>query len=282
MGKPWCVHLPVVTVPQAGMPKPVTIIVPFYMNHGFLQRQLEHWDRYPAIVKAHLRGIIVDDGSPTPAELPAHLPFPIRLFRIEQDIRWNWLAARNIAFHHAPEGWCLVTDIDHIVPAETIVRCQHGQHHDGTIYGFSRQEHTGEPLTPHPNSWFLTRQMFWRVGGYDETLSGHYGTDGEYRRRCAQTAKMAILSDHLIRHEHIGDSSTTAYLRKQPEDAGVKALIAKRQAGWRPKVLSYAYHEVTHDGQRDGRRFGRDDDGGGTHRSASAISIGAQGMDGGL
>jgi len=47
-----------------------------------------------------------------------------------------------------------------------------------------------------------------------------------------------------VRHEYQGDSSTTAYLRKQPEDAGVKAIIAKRGRFWAPRVLSFPYHEV--------------------------------------
>ena len=91
--------------------------------------------------------------------------------------------------------------------------------------------------------------MFWRVGGYDETLSGHYGTDGDWRRRCAATARMQILEDRLIRQEHDGDSSTTRYLRKQPEDAQVKHLVAARGTHWRPKTLSFPYHEVTRIGE---------------------------------
>lgn len=112
------------------------------------------------------------------------------------------------------------------------------------IYRLSRREHTGKAIHPHPNSMLMTRAMFWKVGGYDEELSGHYGTDGDWRRRCAATAKVLTLSDELVRHEYVGDSSTSGYLRKQPQDAGKKAIIARRGKGWRPKVLSFPYHEV--------------------------------------
>lgn len=210
MGRPWSQGLPLVSVAM-GDPKPVTFVVPYYDNKNFLRQQLAWWDTYHPELRRYLSGIIVDDGSPEPAHVPERTPFPIRLFRIEVDIRWNWLAARNIGFHHAPEGWCLVTDIDHVIPATTAQACVFGTHDPAIIYGFSRIEHTGEPLAPHPNSWYLTRQLFWKVGGYDETLSGHYGTDGDWRRRCAATAPMAILQDRLIRHEHQGDSSTTRY-----------------------------------------------------------------------
>jgi hypothetical protein len=167
----------------------------------------------------------------------------VRLFRIEVDVRWNWLAARNIGMKHA-EGWCVLTDMDHVIPESTLDALVYGQHDARTIYGFSRVESTGEKANPHPNSWFLTRSMFWNVGGYDETLSGHYGTDGSWRRRLAKAAPMAILADRLVRHEYSGDSSTTGYLRKQPIDAAVSRLDKSRDAGFSAKVLSFPYHEV--------------------------------------
>lgn len=247
MGKVWSEKLKTVTVPQSDQPKPVTIIYPFYMNGKFLRQHIGWWHTFPAWLKAHLNAIIVDDGSPEPASdaiKGMQFPFPVRLFRIQQDVRWNWLAARNIGFRHAAEGWCLVTDMDHVIPQTTAASVIYGQHDEGTIYGFSRKEYTGITVPPHPNSWLMTRRMFWRVGGYDEALSGHYGTDGDWRRRCAATAPMEILTDRLIRHEYQQDSSTTTYLRKQPEDAEVKRIIAKRGNGWRPKVLSFPYEEV--------------------------------------
>lgn len=246
-GQPWTHGLKTVHAVQRDLPKPVTLVYPYYDNPGFLRRQMDGWFQYDEDVAAKLSLIVVDDGSP---DHPAHTvvaktrPFPIRIFRIDQDVRWNWLAARNIGFHHAPEGWVLVTDMDHVIPRETICRVVYGWHYPKVIYGFARQEQDGRLLPAHPNSWLMTRAMFWTVGGYDETLSGHYGTDGDWRRRCAAVAPIHILTDRLIRHEHEGDSSTVRYLRKQPQDAAVKRLIAMRGKNWRPKVLTFPYREV--------------------------------------
>jgi hypothetical protein len=234
-------------VPRRDTPKPLTLVVPFYRNQHFLRRQVEWWSLLAPDLQANLSAIIVDDGSPEPASDVLHdmaQPFPIRLFRIHEDRRWNWLAARNIGFHHAPHGWVLVTDMDHVVPEATFRSVLYGAHHHDTIYGFSRKEYTGVRIPPHPNSWLMTRAMFWKVGGYDEELSGKYGTDGDIRRRFAATAPINILTDHLIRHEYQQDSSTTTYLRKQAIDAAVKGIIAKRGPGWTPKTLSFAYDEV--------------------------------------
>lgn len=228
--------------------KLITLVYPYYENPRFLEHQLGVWASYPDVVRRHVCAIVVDDGSPdSPAErvlAGRASPFPMRLFRIDVDVRWNWLAARNIAMYHALDGWCVLTDMDHVVTEETATSLLFGIHNRGVIYRFSRREHTGEPVHPHPNSMFMTRETFWKVGGYDEALSGHYGTDGDWRRRCAETAPVRLLEDELVRHEYQGDSSTTRYKRKQPEDAGKKAIIARRKRGWRPKTLSFPYHEV--------------------------------------
>lgn len=245
MGRLWCRDLRTVTIPAGDTPKPVTIVVPYYENPRFLQQQLAAWDTFAALVRPHVSAIVVDDGSPEPATLPTDLPLAVRLFRIDVDVRWNWLAARNIGMHHAAEGWCLVTDMDHVIPAETMRAAVYGRHDPAVIYAFSRREHTGAPAAPHSASFLLTRAMFWAVGGYDESLSGFYGTDGDWRRRCAAIAPMEILADVLVRHEYQQDASTTRYLRKQPEDAAVKRLVAARGRGWTPKVRSFPYHEVT-------------------------------------
>jgi hypothetical protein len=248
VGSRWDAGLPFARVPDGAAPKPVTFVYPYYCNPSFLRRQVGWWHTYAPETRAHLRAIIVDDGSPAdPADAVIRaeaLPFPVRVFRIEVDVRWNWLAARNLGAEKAPEGWLAITDMDHVVPESTARALVYGQHDEAVIYGFSRRESTGEPLAAHPNSWFLTRAMFWRVGGYDEALSGHYGTDGDWRRRCAATARVEILRDRLIRYEYDGDSSTTRYLRKQPEDAAVSRIVRARKPGWRPKALSFPYREV--------------------------------------
>lgn len=231
-----------------GDPKPVTLVYPYYENPTFLARQVMNWARYNESARRFVRAIVVDDGSPRyPAEKVLRglsQPIPIRLFRIDVDVRWNWLAARNIAMKHAETEWCLMTDMDHVVEPKTIVNVVSGQHDSCTIYRFSRREHTGVHVHPHPNSMLLTKTMFWKVGGYDEALSGHYGTDGDWRRRCAEKSRVRLLRDELVRHEYVDDSSTTHYKRKQPEDAGKKAIIARRGRKWKPKTLSFPYREV--------------------------------------
>lgn len=239
--------MPVVDVPQGATPKAVTFIVPYYLNPNFLQRQIAWWCQYPESVRAHVSAIIADDCSPVPAVLPSQRPFPIRLLRMEKDYRWGWPCARNRAAHEAPDTWLLLTDMDHVVPPSTAEALVFGKHDPERIYVFSRIETTGEKLAPHPNSFLMTRDMFWRVGGYDERFLGHYGNDGRYRRRCAKTTQILVLRDRLIRHEHVGDASTPehVYARKQPLDANAKRIEAAIPKGAPPKTLTVPWHEVT-------------------------------------
>lgn len=228
--------------------KSITFIYPYYENPQFLKYQLEVWGDYSPQARERVRVIVVDDGSPNhPAEKVLEqglAPIRIRLFRIDADVRWNWLAARNIGMKWAFDGWCALTDMDHVISHDVAMALISMNHDPDVIYRFGRCEHTGEVIHPHPNSMFMTKQKFWQVGGYDEALSGHYGTDGDWRRRCAQASKVMLMPERLIRHEYCGDSSTIRYKRKQPEDAGKKAIIARRGKGWRPKTLSFPYHEV--------------------------------------
>ena len=244
----WCRDLPLVRIARASTPRPFTLVVPYYEQPVFFARQLADWAALPPELAAHVTVCVVDDGSPTrPATAVPRPPLGItfRLFRIGVDVRWNWLAARNIGMQHAAEGWCLLTDMDHVVPAETMHACVYGVHNPRIAYAFSRREHTGAAIHPHSASFFLTRELFWQVGGYDEALAGYYGTDGDWRRRVAVVAPIVILTDELVRHEFVDDASVMRYQRKQPEDAAVRALIAARRPGWRPRVLSFPYAEVT-------------------------------------
>lgn len=229
-------------------PRRITFVYPYYENPEFLKKQILGWRRFPAQLRDLIDVIIVDDGSPKhPAKdviVDSIWPMHLRLFRIDVDVRWNWLAARNIGMHHTMTQWNVLTDMDHVVLHNVATSLTRRDYRPDTIYRFGRKESNGLIIHPHPNSMFMTRDVFWAVGGYDEALSGHYGTDGDWRRRCAKTARIRLLPERLERHEYEGDSSTTAYKRKQPEDAGKKAIIARRGPGWRPLTLSFPYHEV--------------------------------------
>ena len=164
------------------------------MNQGMLDEHLRRLERLPAGVRDELELIVVDDGSPNGEAQAREIGLPVRVFRIDVDIRWNQDAARNIAAHKADASWLLLTDIDHLVPQRTFEWLLDNKLQKKTVYRFQRMTLDAiggkkDALTeykPHPNSWFMMRGMYERIGGYDERFAGHYGTDAEFRDRAVR------------------------------------------------------------------------------------------------
>jgi hypothetical protein len=235
----------------------MTLCLPYYLNRGMLARQLAAIRALPRDLLDTLCVIVVDDGSPDGPACGAAIGCPLTIYRIEVDVRWNQDAARNIAVAHARTRWVLLTDIDHLVPRETWATLAATKLSKHYVYRFGRmtldadgEKPTLSPYKPHPNSWLMTRDMYDRIGGYDERFAGHYGTDAEFRDRVARTAPIIMLESVLWRvpRTTIPDASTTTYTRKNdPIDDGAIPRIKNQRAmepEWKPKRLTFPYHQV--------------------------------------
>lgn len=237
--------------------RPITIVLPYYINQGMLLEQLRSWRALPADIRAQLHVVVVDDGSPREPALPvvqAAEPAGVasfRLYRTGVDVRWNWLFCRNLGVKVADTEWVLLTDIDHVAPEATWRSLMTDKLDPRSVYRFSRVD--APALTPykaHPNSWFLTRALFDAIGGYDERFSGFYGTDSEFRERVQAAARAVIMrGDVLVRYprEVIADASTTTYGRKEPQDRENVTRIKDARAqvkNWRPLRVTFPYERL--------------------------------------
>lgn len=225
----------------------ITMVLPFYDNCGMLALQYEGWAAWPEELKAHWRIILVDDGSPVPAlDVPRPEGLPeLAIYRVLEDRPWHQHAARNLGAHVAPEGWLLLTDMDHVLPrkqaAKLSLMVERGEVQNGVGYTLARYEaDTGEITLgrdhkpkPHPNSFVMTRETFWQIGGYDEDYCGTYGTDGLFRTRMRHRANVGHLKNvGLMRYwrELVADASTRTLERKEGRDPGAKRAIRDRKA----------------------------------------------------
>jgi hypothetical protein len=224
----------------------LTIAMPYYENAGMLRLHYQNWLEWPGKYRKALRVIIVDDGSPeSPA---ANVPRPyglpeIEIYRVLEDRPWHQHAARNLAADQAPEGWMLLTDMDHMLSVESagalLKAIGKGKLDEGAVYMLDRVEaNTGEPTLgrtgepkPHPNSFLLTREMFWRIGGYDEDYCGVYGTDRLFRERAFTIGRQDHLAIPLTRYwrDLVPDASTTTLPRKEGREAGAKERIRREK-----------------------------------------------------
>jgi len=163
------------------------------------------------------------------------------------DIRWNQDACRNLGVDKAHTEWVLLTDMDHLVTVGLLQRVMYSTCDPKIAYRFSRVSAPNmEPYKLHPNSWFLTRKLYKRVGGYDERFAGYYGTDGDFRDRLDAKAALVQLKEYLIRvpREVIADASTTVYERKTDWDGdNIKRL--KMERGKHPPIRqNFPYERV--------------------------------------
>lgn len=204
----------------------IAYVSPFYLNGNMLKAQLRTWERYAPDVLARYRFIIVDDASPgyPAAEIiksnaSAAVLDRIEVYRIADDIPWNQHGARNLGAHVAPNGWLLLTDIDHQLMAEDARQLATVPLDEGWFY-YLRRVKAGAVLETerrHCNSFVVTRAAFLASGGYDEDFCGSYGGDGQLTAALAiDTTPGELDTVSLVRYprEVIADASTTTLDRK--------------------------------------------------------------------
>jgi hypothetical protein len=218
------------------------IIYPYYDNPQMLQIHFNFWRAYAPELWAHTKIILVDDGSPNHplqgqlGDAPSEAN--IEAYRIKQNVPWGQNGAHNLGMHVAEEGWCVSTDIDHVVPAATLRYLYETEFLEDTYYTFARQQQ-GQPkqvgYKRHPNSWLLTRDTFWRSGGYDEDFCGYYGSDSVFRRALDEVAARVEMDIPLIVYDEndIPDANTREFGRKDSEYYSVKhPELAHKRRNW--------------------------------------------------
>lgn len=209
----------------------ITITMPYYDAPEMLRKQVEYWHTYPAWVRESLSIILVDDGSQKyPAldvlneiNIPDLVSFS--LYRIKEDIPWNHGGARNLAFTHADSGWCVLTDIDHVLPMESICSLMTAPLQEYCAYKPARFRVKGlldwDEINRHGDSFILTREVYWKVGGFDEDFSGYWnGVSGPFRkalRRKAEIRELDCVHFLLFCNDMIPDASVTSLGRKGSE-----------------------------------------------------------------
>lgn len=234
----------------------LTLIYAYYDNPGMLERQFAAWCEYPPWYRDRVEVVIVDDASPRwPAlDVPRPRGLPeLSIYRVQDDIPWHQDGARNLGAHVA-SGWLFMSDMDHVLPAESLVRLWRRGHDPGVFYTFARIDaatgrhmvnDAGQPK-PHPNSYAMRRELYWRAGGYDEDFCGVYGTDGAFRKQLLRVSWQQHLEDvAIVRYSRdlVPDASTTTLDRKAYGGTPAKreAMARKEAAGRSGEILTLAF-----------------------------------------
>jgi len=198
----------------------INLIYPYYNSAGILLKQLENIAGFPQQTLDHLQVIVIDDCSPHAPALPQirlffgdSIPGWLNLYRVLVDIPWNQHGCRNLGAKIAPDGWLFMSDIDHMLPIEsmnglmqyqldpekyyTLQRVTAVKKEDGNFKYDLMTDAFGKPK-PHPNTYFLTKDKYWQAGGYDEDYCGTYGGDGPFMRNLNAVAEKVHFQDLVL------------------------------------------------------------------------------------
>ena len=184
-----------------------------------LAEQISVWEQCPP----ELRIILVDDGSPEPAEdvirgASESLLSRLELYRIDVDIPWNREGARNLSAKQAETDWLLMADLDHVLPPDSARRLLEFSPDPESWYRFRRfrvgkaddtrkkdaipdDVEFGE-IKMHVDSFLMTREMYWdeRYPGYDEDYAGTLGGGNPFLKAHERIAPVEMLPDDICLH----------------------------------------------------------------------------------
>jgi len=221
----------------------LTLITHVYKAQGPVDQQLALWRQFAPDLLARLSFLVIDDHSDEALKVDKG-PLDLRLLRVDDDIAWNMPGCRNLAATVAETPWMLYFDVDNVVSEASLRKIVNALPGLDTnrLHVFRRVE-GGVDVEPHINSFLITRQGFFRAGGYDEDFSGHYGFEDVlfrmmWRKHVGTEVLLTDIAFEQLRFRTAGLNRDTA--RNQ-------ALIQARAAAGMPKpkgMLRFGWGEV--------------------------------------
>lgn len=231
----------------------LVIAISYYNAPLMLQEQIRCWQSYPEHLAKQVKVILVDDGSmshPAEKELQKHsIHIPVELYRITKDIPQNIWGARNLAFHIASVEWAewvICLDIDHILPSRGLDGFStskpdlvKGVYYHPTRY--QKEEVGMSQIHKHLDSYLMTPELFWKVGGYDESLTGYYYNGAALRFR---TSLSKIAKGELLKKMHTLFYPSSIVSDASPLEDVEKKSFKGVHTQDKPSVLNFEWERV--------------------------------------
>ncbi len=223
----------------------------YYDNPDMLRIQLACWNTYVGVLQEPPEILLIDDGSPktSAAEIVKNTgcKLSIKIFRITEDIPWNFSGARNLGCAHA-DSWIYVSDIDTVLPAEDAKRFFEEKPLNEHFFYMPRRVWLPDSREAAPAivNLLFHKKRYLEIGGYDEDYAGHYGreetdfynrlkrvTEKTYREDVVVTAiSVTLIADACTALTQPRDKTVNARLYTQKEAAGFPAPVNPLRFSW--------------------------------------------------
>ncbi len=240
----------------------LTFMMAVYGQPEMMRKWFETLRRYDDDVLDQLCFLVVDDHGTPPQTIPPDLRkmLDCRLYRVEKQIPWNQMGARNLGMAEAPSDWVVMMDPDMVVEPQvvkklfnTAEKLTRGQAVKLFLH-YTNDKADGSS----PNVYLMHRLDFEMMGGYDEDYAGNKGwSDVQFMHTLEgfkiQLLKWPSLWVRYYRPRDIKDATVitlsrdvrinkSLHLRKM---AQMKKMGAKRFIRARKPKLRFPWKRVT-------------------------------------
>lgn len=167
----------------------LAIVIACFGQPKMMARQEESWLSWPKNLQDRVEVVVVDDHGDPPykpgPEFDPALPFPegkvepgieLKVYRVDTQIPWNQMGARNLGMKEAESSWRLMLDPDMVLTAPNLARIfelfprfRRGHHYKPKLGKNSKKPYGS------PNLYICHEADFWKSGGYNEDFAGAKG-----------------------------------------------------------------------------------------------------------
>ena len=167
--------------------KKITVNLSYYNQpKKTLIRHLDNWKKFKKEIRDQFSFVVIDDCSKIPAKkLLNDYDFEdldFHLYQVEEDLYCNIAGVRNLGATECVTPYLIILDMDTVIDsnmAESLIKLADENINKKNVFKFNRKvpgnSNHIKHNKMHPAICLIRKEDYWRVGGCEEDLVGHYG-----------------------------------------------------------------------------------------------------------